>query len=110
MRVLALSTLLLAAMDHWTTYLCLRAPVSGWTVSEANPLAAWLFSRIGLIPGLFLDSTITLAAVGFLLVTPRFPDSAKLLFFGFVSAWTGYAVVNNLGALSALGLSPLGWS
>ena len=36
MRVLALLTVLVSAADHWTTYLCLRAPVAGWNVTEAN--------------------------------------------------------------------------
>ena len=109
-KILAMSTLLLSAADHWTTYLCLRAPVAGWDVSEANPLAEWLFSSVGLIPGLLLDSAITVVAIGFLLVTRRLPENAKLLFFACVSTWTGFAVVNNVGALTALGLSPLGWS
>ena len=109
-KILALATLLLSAADHWTTYLCLRAPVAGWEVSEANPLADWLFSSLGLVPGLLLDSAVTVAAVGFLLITQRLPETAKALFFACVSTWTGFAVANNFGALTALGLSPLGRS
>ena len=102
------TTLLLTAADHWTTYLCLRNPVAGWLVTEANPIADWLFASMGLVPGLFLDSVVTLGAVGFLLTTRRFPRPAKTFFFGVVSAWTAHAVINNTQALFAMGLSPLG--
>ncbi len=108
MYILAFLTLLLSAADHWTTYLCLRAPVAGWQVAEANPLADWLFGNLGLVPGLMVDSVVTVLAVAFLLTTPRIPKVAKGMFFGLVIAGTGVAVVNNLMAIRALGLSPLG--
>ena len=108
MRILAILTLLVSAMDHWTTYLCLRAPVDGWQVTEANPIADALFESYGLAQGLVIDSAITLLAVGFLLMTRRLTRLAKGLFFAAVIAWTGFAVVNNLQAIEALGLSPLG--
>jgi Domain of unknown function (DUF5658) len=107
-RTLAILTLLLSAADHWTTYICLRSPVDGWSVSEANPLADWLFSSYGLAHGLLIDSAVTVIAVGFLIYTRRLPRFAKGIFFVCVIAWTGFAVVNNLQAIRALGLSPLG--
>jgi len=105
---LAVATLLLTLADHWTTWLCLRAPVPGWEVREANPLAEWLFARAGLLPGLALDTALTGAAVAFLLGTRRLPDAGKQLCFGVLSLATGLAVLNNLGALRELGL--LSWS
>ena len=108
MHILAFLTLLLSAADHWTTYLCLRAPVAGWEVAEANPLADWLFGYFGLVPGLMIDSRITLGAVAFLLYTTQIPNLAKGLFFGLVIVGTGVAVFNNFLAIQALGLSPLG--
>jgi hypothetical protein len=107
-RILALFTLLLSAADHWTTYLCLRQPVSGWHVAEANPLADWLFGSVGLVPGLMIDSAVTLLAVSFLLITRHVPQVAKGVFFAVVIAWTGFAVANNWQALQVLGLSPMG--
>ena len=101
-------TLLLTAADHWTTYLCLRAPVEGWSVAEANPIAEWLFNAVGLVPGLMIDSAITIFAIAFLLTTPRLPKVVKGAFFVFVVFWTGHAVVNNLQAIRMLGLSPMG--
>ncbi len=108
MRLLALIALLVSAADHWTTYLCLRQPIAGWQVEEVNPLADWLFSSAGLVPGLMIDSVITLCGVGFLLMTTAVPGVAKGIFFSVVIAWTSFAVVNNLQAIEALGLSPLG--
>jgi len=105
---LAIATLALSAADHWTTYVCLRQPVSGWEVIEANPLSDWLFQAVGLVPGLLVDSAVTLAAVAFLLVTRRVPILVKKGFFALVVVSTGYAVINNYMAMEALGISPLG--
>jgi hypothetical protein len=108
LHILALLTLLLTAADHWTTYLCLKSPVPGFDVSEANPLADWLFQSLGLVPGILVDSAVTLGAVGFLVSTALIPRAAKRVFLMVVIGWTGYAVVNNLHAILAMGLSPLG--
>jgi len=105
---LAIATLALSAADHWTTYLCLREPVSGWLVSEANPISQWLFQSVGLIPGLLVDSAVTVAAVVFLLTTRRVPNFVKKGFLSCVIVATGYAVFNNYRAIEALGISPLG--
>ena len=107
-RILVLLTLLLTAADHWTTFVCLRMPVAGWRVTEANPISDWLFASLGLVPGLLLDSVVTLGAIAFLVTTNLVPSTAKSLIFAAIVAWTGYAVVNNAQAIAALGLSPLG--
>jgi hypothetical protein len=101
-------TILLTAADHWTTYLCLRGPVQGWRVSELNPLASWLFAKVGLVPGLMIDSGVTLFAIGFLLSTGLFPRTAKGVCFAVIATSTAWAVLNNLRAIEVLGLSPLG--
>ncbi len=101
-------TLLLSAMDHWTTWVCLRQPVEGWHVAEANPISDWLFGAMGLVPGLAFDSVLTLGALFFLVTTRLLPTAFKSACLGVISVWTGYAVANNLGAIAALGLSPLG--
>ncbi len=104
LTLLAVLTASLTAADHWTTYLCLRAPVEGWVVTEANPLASWLFGNIGLVPGILLDSTVTLCALCFLATNEILPRTFKLGFLAFVAAWTGWAVFNNVVGLYALGL------
>lgn len=108
MRVLGLLTVLVSAADHWTTYLCLRTPVDGWHVTEANPLADWLFGTLGLVPGLMLDSVVTVAAVAFLMVNRVIPRALCAAFLTFVCVWTAVAVANNVNALDALGLTLMG--
>jgi len=96
---------LVSAADHWTTYLCLRAPVSGWVVSEANPITAWMFQHLGLVDGLLVDSLITVCALWVVYRTQRVPSGAKSAFLTAVFVGTGLAVINNLGAIERLGLS-----
>jgi hypothetical protein len=107
-RILVLLTLILTAADHWTTFVCLRRPIAGWSVTEANPISDWLFANLGLVPGLLLDSAVTLGAIAFLVTTDLVPRSAKGLIFAAIVVWTGYAVLNNAAAIAALGLTPLG--
>ena len=106
----ALATLaaLLTAADHWTTYLCLRRPVDGWSVVEANPIADLLFQGSGLLPGLLIDTLITAVAITFVLTTAKFSQRLRYACLGVMASTTGYAVINNVHALSELGLSPLG--
>lgn len=106
--LLAALTLGLTLADHWTTYLCLRSPVAGWEVTEANPVADWLFQLAGLGPGLAIDTAITGVALVFLIGTRRLAGGVKNACFALVAGTTGYAVVNNLGALNDMGLSPFG--
>lgn len=108
LRLFALITVALTCADHWTTYMCLQAPVDGWTVTEANPVADWLFDQAGLGAGLAIDSLVTLAAVAFLYTTSVFSHRVKLGLFSVITLSTGYAVVNNLGAIDRMGLAP--WS
>jgi hypothetical protein len=110
MGPLALLTLLLTGMDHWTTYLCLRAPIEGWSVVESNPVAGWLFTQAGLVPGLWIDTALTAAGVLYLMRTRVFSSRAKQVSLGLIAAATSYAVWNNLHAMALVGLSPLGAS
>ncbi|MBW2725637.1 MAG: hypothetical protein JRE71_14740 [Deltaproteobacteria bacterium] len=107
---LAILTLLLTFADHWTTYLCLRVPISGWQVVEANPAVELLFRGAGLVGGLMIDSVFTVVAVAFVFYTQSFQKQVKQAFLAFIVVTTGYAVANNLQAISALGISPLGLS
>ena len=110
MRTLILLIVLVSAADHWTTYLCLRAPVEGWQVAEANPLANWLFQAIGLVPGLLLDSAITLLSMAFLFGTRLLPQTIKNAFLALVLVWTSVAVMNNWRAIQLMDLSVMGGS
>jgi len=105
---LLLLTLLLSCADHWTTYLCLSSAPPGWEVSEANPLADWLFRRAGLVEGLLIDTAITVVALAFLATTARLHHLLKIAFLSFAVFWTGYAVANNVHAAQTMGVSLLG--
>jgi len=66
---LAVIVIILTSLDHFTTWLCLTQPVEGWSVTEANPLSDFLFSQLGLLEGLALDSAVTLALLVMLVLT-----------------------------------------
>jgi hypothetical protein len=106
LRIFAITTILLTGVDHWTTYLCLNAPINGWSVVEANPVAEWLFSWAGLGIGLMIDSCLTLFAVLFLTTTTIFGRSMRVGLLAIITVATGYAVFNNLGAISRMGIDP----
>lgn len=108
LSALLLLLLLLSCADHWTTYLCLSAAAPGWEVTEANPLADWLFSSAGLVEGLLIDTAVTIVALAFLATTPRLPRLVKIAFLAFAVFWTGYAVANNIHAAQTMGLSLMG--
>lgn len=110
LRLLAGTSVLLTGADHVTTWLCLRSPVAGWEVTEANPIADWLFSSTGLVPGLAIDSMITVAAVSFLLTTASLSYGLRAGFLGLISLTTSFAVVNNVQAIQAMGLWQMGLS
>jgi Domain of unknown function (DUF5658) len=101
---LAALALLFSLADHWTTYLCLRTQVAGWEVTEANPLAEWLFQRFGLAEGLAIDTLVTVLVLAFLVKTPRIARPLKLAALGVLIATTAWAVANNLQAVQLLGL------
>jgi hypothetical protein len=105
---LVVVALVLSAADHWTTYLCLTHQAPGLQVSEGNPLAAWLFTTLGLPGGLAVDSLVTLGALAFLLASRSLPRFVKLVFLSALITATALAVDNNLEALTALRVAPLG--
>jgi len=110
MRVL-LGTLvvLFNLADNATTFLCMRAPVPGFEVIEANPAAAWLFDSIGLRQGLALEMLVTTVAIGFLIVTQRISPRVKIALLVVLAALPAWAAVNNLLVIQATHL-PIAWS
>ena len=110
MRVL-LGTLvvLFNLADNATTFLCLRAPVPGFEVIEANPAAAWLFDSIGLQQGLVLEMLVTTVAIGFLVATERISPRVKIALLVVLAALPAWAAVNNWLVIQATNL-PIAWS
>ena len=102
--VFAALAMVFALLDHVTTWLCLRAPIPGWEIREANPLAAWLFGHFGLVQGLALDTAVTLSAVILLAQTQRVPRAARLALLGLLIATSAFAVANNFDVIQQIGL------
>lgn len=102
------SVVVLTCADHLTTWLCLSQPVDGWTVSEANPIAQWLFVSAGLVPGLLIDTLVTVAALTFVAATPHFSATLKTSMLSFVALVSFYAVSNNMLVIADLGIRPIG--
>ena len=111
LRLLCALALALALVDHATTYFCLRTPqAAAGLVAEGNPLAAWLFERMGVGPGLLLDTAVTALALGILLRTSRLPGALRLALAGSVAVASGLAAVNNLLVAARLGLGLPGFA
>ncbi len=108
LRLFVWTTIVLTCTDHWTTWLCLRAPVEGFDVVEANPVAGWLFEQAGLAAGLAIDSLLTVGAIAYLSTTRSLDRGVKVGLLAVISMTTGYAVLRNLGAITQMGLAP--WS
>ena len=77
-------------------------------MSEANPIARWIFVRAGLVPGLLIDTLITVAALTFVAATPRFSPTLKTSMLSFVTLVSFYAVTNNVLVIADLGIGPSG--
>ena len=107
-RLFVWTAIALTCADHWTTWLCLHAPVEGWHVVEANPVAEWLFDRAGLSAGLAIDTLLTSTAIAYLSWTSLFGHAIKLGLLSFIALSTGFAVFSNLGAITRMGIAP--WS
>lgn len=96
--------LLFALLDHFTTWLCLRTPIPGWEIREANPLAAWLFQHVGLIEGLAIDTGVTALALMLVAYTARLPRAARLSLLGLLIGTSAFAVANNVDVIQQVGL------
>ena len=63
----ALSLLLLLVLgDNLSTYLCLTSPARGHIVSEVNPISAWMFGYLGLVPSIAIQMVLKVVGVVFL--------------------------------------------
>ncbi len=81
------------------------APIPGWEIREANPLAAWLFDRVGLVEGLAIDTLVTALAVVILVaIRVRLPRAARLALLGLLIGTSAFAVANNLDVIQQIGL------
>ncbi len=96
--------LLMNALDNTTTFLCLRAPVAGFDVFEANPVARWLFQGVGLLEGLVLEMALSSAAVLFLVTTHRLPSRSRVVLLTLLALLPTWAVANNMQVMYEVGI------
>lgn len=107
---LALLGATLNTLDNWTTYLCLRNPVQGFVITEANPVARFTFEQMGLVPGLVFEYALTLLALVFVVWTHRLPGLFKVFLLGVLCLLAGGAAWNNFQVIQEVGLDILGGS
>ena len=93
-------------LDNATTFICLRDPVAGYTVVEANPMARWMFESVGLVQGLLLETVLTTGAVAFLVLSPRISNPIRIALLALLIALPAYAAANNYMIMQTIGL---GW-
>jgi hypothetical protein len=102
--VLAGFAFLFNAADNLTTYLCLRSPVDGFEIYEANPLASWGFELVGLEAGLWIETVLCAAAILFLLYSPLFGIRSRIALLAVLAALPAGAAANNLMVMRELQL------
>lgn len=90
--------------DNTTTFWCLQAPVRGFDVVEANPVARWIFESLGLLEGLAFEMVVTSAAIAFLVATRRVSHRLKLGLLVALAILPAAASLNNLMVMRAIGL------
>jgi hypothetical protein len=94
--LLAALAFMFNAADNLTTYWCLSAPIDGFEIYEANPLAAWGFQLVGLELGLWIETVLCGAAILFLLYSPLFGFRARMALLAVLAALPAGAAANNL--------------
>lgn len=105
MRIaLGLAVVAFNLLDNTTTFLCLRSPVEGFEVVEANPFARFVFDSVGLVPGLAFETLITTATVAFLVFTPRLSRGLRYAVLAILTLLPAWASVNNLLVMRAVGI------
>ena len=91
-------------LDNTTTFLCLRQPIAGFEVFEANPFASWIFQAVGLLEGLVLETVITTGAVAFLVLSSRIPRGLRIALLALLTLLPAWAVANNMQVMYEVGL------
>jgi len=102
--LLALMALAFNAVDNLTTYLCLRRPIVGFEVYEANPFAAWGFDLVGLETGLILEMGVCAGAILFLLRSRLLDPRVRMTLLALLAVLPAGAVLNNLTVMRELGI------
>lgn len=90
MNILLIAFIALQLADFYTTYTVIRTGKG----SEGNPVLAWLFGRIGYVPGLAIVKGLMIAGASYL---TNYPNGDILL--GGISLLYVWVVYNNITVL-----------
>lgn len=90
-------------LDNYTTWVMLGAPIPGWDVVEANPVARAIFNIVGLEVGLLADTLFTAAACIWGYRTKVCTENTKLFWCAILALVSLCAVLNNTRALIVTG-------
>ena len=96
--------MLFALLDHVTTWLCLRAPIPGWEIREANPLAAWLFGAVRPRRGARARHAGDARRGAVRGAGPARAARRRLALLGLLIATSAFAAANNLDVIQQIGL------
>ncbi|MFQ5513055.1 MAG: hypothetical protein ACE5FG_01350 [Myxococcota bacterium] len=105
--LLGMLVILFDLMDNFTTFICLTSEpigVPGAVLTEANPVARWLFESVGLYQGLVFSTVVTVSAVAFLVFTKRLHPTLRLLLLGVLAILPAFAAVNNYLVMQQVGI------
>ena len=91
--------------DFYTTWACLHQPIPGWEALEINPISALLFERLGLVPGLVLDTTLGTGVIVWLARVRYLKYRLKIGLLVFLTFITACAVVNNYYNMVKMGIA-----
>ena len=105
LKILFVLLILAFLGDNISTYFALSLPAKeGLLISEANPIAAWIFEAMGLVKGLIFEFVLSIGLLYWLMGVKTIPYKWKVVIFAGILIPTVYAVINNIGVLTLVGV------
>lgn len=102
LKILFVLLILANLGDNISTYLALTLPAKeGMLISEANPIAAWIFEAMGLVKGLVFEFVVSVMLFYWLMGVKDIPYKWKVVIFVGILIPTVYAVINNVWILTS---------
>jgi hypothetical protein len=100
LKILFVLLILANLGDNISTYLALALPaIEGMLITEANPIAAWIFETMGLVKGLIFEFVLSIGILFWLMGVKNIPYKWKVVIFVGILIPTVYAVINNVKIL-----------
>lgn len=105
LKILFVLIILANLGDNFSTYWALTLPAKeGMLITEANPIAAWIFEAMGLVKGLIFEFVLGIGLIWWLMGVKDIPYRWKVVIFAGILIPTVYAVINNIGVLTSAGV------